>query len=986
MLDLDVFTFGGSPDYPSANVPSARDPSQISDRYAVKGSGHTPEAVDPAPGSSPAVMDMRHVAEGAKVPTMLFRRMPQLAYLIPRAIADGDFDAVNGFVKEISDFKDSNLDALTAWSGLESKDPRLASAAEFARSIVTDDYKARFAGNIDGQRVDVDTFLSDNSEEAKARRASKIARDLNLSDSSVARGFFDRDSALYPVLGQFRSVTSALPPDADDKKRSARVAARSNAKDVARFAQEFVAGDGDLKFSTAADAGDFVAAYNSRFNADNTVSGLKFMRSAARGFLASGSTDVGRYVSQLKELRDNVEAGLVPQKTEAGKRSMMHEANDLVSALVDETYRLRGGVPLESRYADALVDTVKKASVLSDMYGIDLRLGSAGFASTVARMALKASGVAGVDDQGVTEFLTTVSDALDQYKGSDGQPRVVEGRNGQRYVQPVPGPYGNIESAICSAVGRTLWDMHVQSGGSLRGSGQLLASLAHDPDRRERVRSAVRDVLRSRFTDEAVADAVADRIYMNPLNGSSVTVARALDDVMELRRADGSPKIPENVLIKENASGVGRDVLVALANRPGDVIKADGADPRLRDAAIAYAQTALKDQTPDGHGGSVSTESSRDHRMKALGDLVVASDRTVALGSTAARMTAYALRVAGSGDFDKAIRKSRLAEANLTEIAEGIRKRDPEAIAAGALICSVVPFNYAEDPLRTATISGYAFAPSWLSLSRQSSLKAMDAMQEALRSVTGIDIRSQGTSIMNELKAVLGKAATQTLLVRSGVLNLDTGKIDETGFLARLQRSRYEDPVVMSNRKNDPMASDLAIRARKVATTLMPETTVIGRFVSQYERRLEAEGYKKEDVASRVGRAARIVGAAYRLGGDKGAYHAAVAADKFLSYSVRYKPTVGKDAKGAPVLNTQKPAATQPMTDEEYQDSVKVDTDLLREVFPNMSADDLTAAYMRTDVDGRANDMEQRAFQHAQMLNYYQGLGKAQVKKETEEP
>lgn len=911
---------------------------------------------------------------------------------ISRAIMDDDVDAVAGLSGQLDRFVADHEEHLRNYRNAFAAEQSRTSQALAADldSVLDGGYKNTwgFRDARTGMPLkNVQTMLDETSGEAVARRATRLARELDIDDAD-ARALTDRNDPLYPVFGRYGQALSVKPKDPAAKLDvgGVRLATVANLKSALAFSKGY-----RDRFGSPHELGTFLSEFDRTFNANGTVSGRRLLEDAAEGYLRSGDGDPTSYLSRLKEMRDLVGRGILdPDATKGETTGAVHEANSILGEYVRAAVAANpeGQVPLGAQYAAGLASAARDVAVANSRYGIDLRSRESGMSGLIAQMALKRAGVDGADDRGLTTFIGTVLPALDQYGGSDGAPRFVTARNGQQYVMPVPGPYATVEQALVSAVGRTLYQAHKDAGGSLESSGDLLRRLATDEGLQGRVRESVYRELRSWTGDDEVADALADRVYLNPVNGAPVTLERAVRDLMQMPvNPDGTPQVPAQARIAgsafdEKGAPVRLDggIFDQIIGNPAAVVPEAKLDAGLNSALDSWARWTKKSESKRKAGDN--DVSVNYHRALALGDLVAEAGKAEpdagvepsSVESTVAR--AVAISVSALDDSGvKALAKSGSVGRHLKAILDGVKSGDPDMLLAGALVSMYTSLDVMVAPPNDDTWRGPAAMAEFRVKRAAEAGRGVYHEPFILRHIRQA-LAEQGVQItagvQNELPQAVHilaardpEALANTTLVKSGYLDPVTGKVSEKRLLQTLQSRSYTNPAVMASPDVDPAATDLARKARRVATTLMPETTAVGRIMSRLDAKYEADGYSAEARSAMLGRVRGVVSAAYR---KSGAYGALTAGDMYMARSRRY-PTAFVNVNNIPVPAPDRvePTAT-PMTDDEFDAYVEARVAAVSQLNPEIDREGIRAQMYQSDVSGPRTWAGQQALQQKLLL------------------
>lgn len=993
MSDYFSYVWDTAPEEPSA--------AGIMQRYASPKRAVATEGVDssmapPQPRGTPYER-LQWNNELGEVARFALQDLPNYYNQLQRALTDRDFETLHSVSNTIDTFVTDHRDPLRSWELYQGPDPTGQSVATNVQLAATGMYKNKYSTTGEnGGNYTVQMALDDDSPETKAKRASDLAKELAIPDTD-ANALIDRNDPLHVAFGSFGEAYAA-----SRGKKSANqpegMALAANIKEYLSAAHKFLPQQGQADqqgptFKSASEFGSFLREFDRQFAADKTVPGRRILEDVAATYLTARDSgqdvDPVDWITKVKALRDNVETALAGDSGGAKKetKERVHEANSYVGAYLREGMALSGGAPIDSAFnAAALASAAKRVAMFSSVYGIDLRDGQSGVSRTVAKAALKLAGVEGADDGGMLDFMGTLMPALDMYGGSDGPLVAKKDANGQESMQPADGSFHDIDSAVRSAAGRTLYSMWRRRGGQMRegGAGRLLQDLAADVGMQNELRDAVSKSLRARFVDGQVADAVAARVYMNPVNQTPVTVADALIAEMKLTDANGAPRIPDNVLIKAklgsgNEARPEASTLQMLASNPSYVIPVAQGEKEISDSIAQYAKAALKD---DGK----SDDSSRYHRATELGNMIVKTQLGSGLpedikkvGMAARWLPRMVAAASGHDGLLKALVKSDRSIDDSKALAEAVRTGDSDAMLVAALIAERADPAMEGVGVSTGRLAPSNFISGDLDLPKPEQVNVLLPVYEALRQVLGDKNIKRGDNltsrVLNALKAT-GRL-DGSILVRSGYLDPATGATNENEVLRRLQERQHMDPVAMSDVRTVPAAradaetDPLAIRARRVASSLLNRDTAVGRVQARYSAMLKSLGYTDKEANAMAGTAMVRAGDIYRASGAAGVLQFG---EKLMSRRQRFFPTLAKNPRGGGTIDTVNRVDANVMTEEEY---LAERERLIASWGPALGygRDRLDALFDAADVGGRGVWLRDRALQDRMLAARMKALG-----------
>lgn len=985
MSDYFSYVWDTAPEEPSA--------AGIMQRYASPKRAVATEGVDssmapPQPRGIPYER-LQWDNELGEVARFALQDLPNYYNQLQRALTDRDFATLHSVSNKIDTFVTDHRDPLRSWELFQGPDPTGQSVATNVQMAATGTYKNKYSTTGENGGVyTVQMALDDDSPETKAKRASDLAKELAIPDTD-ANALIDRNDPLHVAFGSFGEAYAA-----SRGKKSANqpegMALAANIKEYLSAAHRFLpqqgqAGQQGPAFKSASEFGSFLREFDRQFAADKTVPGRRILEDVAATYLAA--RDAGQdvdpvdWITKVKALRDNVETALAGDSGGAKKdtKERVHEANSYVGAYLREGMALSGGAPIDSAFnAAALASAAKRVAMFSSVYGIDLRDGQSGVSRTVAKAALKLAGVEGADDGGMLDFMGTLMPALDMYGGSDGPLVAKKDANGQESMQPADGSFHDIDSAVRSAAGRTLYSMWRRRGGQMRegGAGRLLQDLAADVGMQNELRDAVSKSLRARFVDGQVADAVAARVYMNPVNQTPVTVADALIAEMKLTDANGAPRIPGNVLIKAKL-GSGTEArpetstLQMLASNPSYVIPVAQGEKEITESVSRYAKAALKDDAK-------SDDSSRYNRATELGKLIIMSQMApgsefdvMQVGEAARWLPRMVAAASGHDGILKALVKSDRSIDDSKALAEAVRTGNSDAMLVAALIA-----ERGDPAMEGVNVYTGRSAP----VGAEHIKNVLLPVYEALRQVLDDKNIKRGANLTSRVLVHLRVTGQldNSLLVRSGYLNAETGETNENEVLRRLQERQHMDPVAMSDVRTVPAAradaetDPLAVRARRVASSLLNRDTAVGRVQARYSAMLKSLGYTDKEANAMAGTAMVRAGDIYRASGAAGVLQFG---DKLMSRRQRFFPTLAKNPRGGGTIDTVNRVDANVMTEEEYL----VERErLIASWGPALGYDRgrLDALFDAADIGGRGVWLRDRAMQDKMIASRMNALGK----------
>lgn len=986
MADYSTYVWDTAPDRPSA--------TGIMQRYASPKRAMATEGADssmvPAASQEIPYERLQWDNEHGEVARFVLQDLPNYYNKLQRALGTRDFATLHSISTKIDTFVDEHPDALRNWELFPGTDPSGQSVSNNVALASTGQYKNKFSvvQSPGGSAYTVQMALDDDSPETKAQRASELAKELNITDAE-ANALIDRNDPLHVAFGLFGEAYEAArhSPGASGPVGRAQAA---NIKEYLSAAREFLPQQGQPSqsgpvFSSASEFGSFLREFDRQFAAESSVPGKRLLGDVASSYLIARNTgqDVSpaEWITRVKALRDNVETALAGdskgEKTNAKAR--MHEANSYVGSYLREGLALGGGAPIDSAFnAAALASAAKRVAMLSSVYGIDLRDGQPEVSRTVAKVALKLAGVEGADDGGLLDFMGTLMPALDMYGGSDGPLTLRKDANGQESMQPADGSFRDIDNAVRSAAGQTLYGMWKRRGGQMRegGAGALLQELAGDERMQQELREAVSKTLRTRFVDRDVADAVAARVALNPVSGKPVTVADALIAEMKLTDANGAPRIPDNVLIKAklgsgNEARPEASTLQMLASNPSYVIPVAQGEKEITESVSRYAKAALKDDAK-------SDDSSRYNRATELGNMIVMTqlgsglpEDTMKVGMAARWLPRMVAAASGHDGLLKALVKSDRSIDDSKALAEAVRTGDSDAMLVAALIA-----ERADPAMEGVNVYTGRSAP----VGAEHIKNVLLPVYEALRQVLGDKNIKRGNNLTSRVLDALRATGRLdgSILVRSGFLDPATGATNENEVLRRLQERQHTDPVAMSDVRTVPAAradaetDPLAVRARRVASSLLNRDTAVGRVQARYSAMLKSLGYTDKEANAMAGTAMVRAGDIYRASGAAGVLQFG---DKLMSRRQRFFPTLAKNPRGGGTIDTVNRVDADVMTEEEY---LAERERLIASWGPALGYDRgrLDALFDAADIGGRGVWLRDRAMQDKMIASRMNALGK----------
>lgn len=837
-------------------------PSALASRYKAPGSPRpqamqAPAAQEPAQGDE--IAQWRSLAAQAQevnsAADIAVNRLPALELRARRAAALNDFEDLSAVDGEISGLVRDYGDALTPWADMRDAGPRGRRVSTLVNQVLSGQYREAWG---------MAQLLDDNSEEALSRRAVLASRDLGVP-AAVARSLVDRNDPKYAVYGRFAGLLDKTKPGADPMAaQQARDRQTSYFRSVAKLD-----GRRGSEFDSAHDFADFVSAFDENLNAKGISSGESVLNSAADAYLAqkgrvSPREFVQNYASAVKALMppDRPQAGPDgrPQSREQSLRGRMetHEAQALMSAFV--TRAARAGVTDDvtvGRYRDVLASAADMTRKLSDLYGIDLRADGNSAAGT-ADLALSRLGVLSGDGAGLADRIDGVTSRL-SLLASEPTRRAIQMKQGQKGVAGVPvdepNPYFQTELAAVRHVGGVLWDL-----ASKYGTEDALRRVEAGGEERERVLSAMAKGFEPRMGARLARDVAEDLIGNlfgrgDPDGGPMMTVEESI------RRRGRMPTATEDAVPPgERLSGGDGfdDNDIALLAR-GEAIKSARGDEGLRDAqrrlSVAWQDRKGKDKNFEYFKavGNLYAQTTGDR------DELVTSGLLGKMFAQGKEFSDYKHAKLLRSSIEKTVQTLKDSNRSPVERLEALAKY---TIMRGSLTDYFLRTNY----------SRIAFA----------GINLVPLDHEVHRAAAALGVATpQTTSLLGgqewtreEIKRVLGTVSripesAESALVKSGYLNLDTGKLDEKNMIRVSQQEAAGNPV-SNDGHDDPTLSDEQREARRVLSTFETEKSAVATAGARYRDHLLSQGIEGDALNMMEAAAASQFADAYRNDGAAG--------------------------------------------------------------------------------------------------------------------
>ena len=860
-------------------------PSALASRYKAPGSARpqamqAPAAQEPAQGDE--IAQWRSLTAQAQevnsAADIAVNRLPALELRARRAAALNDFEGLSAVDGEISGLVRDYGDALTPWADMRDAGPRGRRVSALVNQVLSGQYREAWG---------MAQLLDDNSEEALSRRAALASKDLGVP-AAVARSLVDRNDPKYAVYGRFAGLLDKTKPGTDPvAAQQARDRQTSYFRSVAKL-------DGRLgsEFDSAYDFADFVSAFDENLNAKGISAGESVLNSAADAYLAqkgrvSPREFVQNYAASVKALMppDRPQTGPdgKPQSREQSLRGRMetHEAQALMSAFV--TRAARAGVTDDvtvGKYRDVLANAADMTRKLSDLYGIDLRADGNASAGT-ADLALSRLGVLSGDGAGLADRIDGVTSRL-SLLASEPTRRAIQMKQGQKGVAGVPvdepNPYFQTELAAVRRAGGVLWDL-----ASKYGTEDALRRVEAGGEERERVLSAMAKGFEPRM-GARLARGVAEDLIGNlfgrgdPDGGPMMTVEESIRRRGRMPTATADAVPPGERL----SAGAGFDDNdIALLAR-GEAIKSARGDEGLRDA-----QRRLAVAWQDRKGKNKNFE-----YFKSVGNLYarVTGDRdelvtSGLLGKMFAQgkdFSDYKHYGIVKSSVENAIQVLKDNNKSPEERLEALAKY---AIIRGALSDYTIRTNYfyrgPESAMERAfLLAGFSGARVFESLDHEVHKAAASLGVNTPRPSKsfweswGTWNRAKNEWSQDDVSRVLGMVSrvpefAKSTLVKSGYLNLDTGKLDEKNMVRVSQQEAAGNPMSNDGR-DDPTLSDEQREARRVLSTFETKKSAVATAGARYREHLLSQGVEGDALNMMEAAAASQFADAYRNDGAAG--------------------------------------------------------------------------------------------------------------------
>lgn len=854
------YVFGSGTTYGSASG------AEVAARYAGgrPAEGQPTASLAPADRDEDSVRRADEVVARAGIAPFLMRDIPNRLARMERYAKAGDIESLREDVDWITRFSNTHDDDLREWSQIRGGGKLAESAANLAQSL-------RLGTAIDPFRATLDEW----SEDGKARRARMLSEKYNVGPD-VAMAMFDPSSDLYPVFGPFGKALMAKPrtPQESEALDKAQKAAQEGLTDAAGFVKDYGETFGDSRL-----CGRFVSVYNRLFNANETVSSPRFMRSAADAFLKQrdGGTAPEDFLSGVKSLRDQVMAQLAPNtKNELETRAREHEANSYVSAFLDAT---KGQIAPDSlAYGPALASAAAKVASAQLDYGIDLREAGSGVSKRVAGMALTMLGVPGADDGNLTEWLDGIRQRVDLVKGSDG-PTVVDPADKSRTAQPAEGSYAGIEKAMCKTLGNTIWRLSQETGMPPSGNvSEAIGVIMEDKERRARLTGALADTIqRQGVASSEVAMEVARGLVGNVAGETRHTFKELLLEGSGLvDKKTGDPIMPPGVALSSGDTMTDSDLRILKAN-PEVAIPTAKFQKTLRGTVRDYAQD------PSAFNAVRVAFSTTERKGQTIG-LYVES----VLGNVLAK--------------DK--------KHNSLGILEKLFSSDsPDALIALAIA-------YKEGSSRrplNADLQDYRMSMGGPPSAHAAIAdRVTDKMDSRFRE---IGVAKDGDPVAQVIQYLQAKGTLKdSVLYKSGLVTPE-GRFSPKTMFQKLQHDGYMDPAA----DHPATATSLQEEYRKALQVFSPLDSAVGSALTQMRDILLGEGWTKEEVADAEGQYRQRFAAEWRNNGAAG-LEKMLATEK--SYRTRFLPVMQKDGSFSQYEILR---STKRMTDKQWDDHLQAE-------------------------------------------------------------
>lgn len=900
------------PDFPSS--PQVLTPASGS-RYARPGKAR-PELTQAPPAQEPqaneagldAWLGVTKQAEvDGSAASVVVNELPSLQLRAQSAVADNDPDALSAVTSRISEIKEQYGDALAPWANLRNAGPEGRRVSALVYQVMSGQFKhdpGWGAGNKTVAQVE-----NSWSEEGMASKARRTSLDLSI-DEGTARAMFDRNDPRYSVYGRFSGLldknTKAMTPDATQAKDRQTAFLRS----VQRFDRKY-----SDRFDNAHDLGEFVTAFDDNVNKDGLFAGDSAMAAAADAFLAqrdksgrerSVSADdfMHQYAASVQALmppRPKPQDGKAPTREQTIlERMTVHEAQSLLAAFTKRAGDL--GVQdqvVTGLYRDTLANAATMNRRLHEFYGIDLGEKS-GASAAVADLALSRLNVPGAD-AGLAPRVDELTSRL-QMLMSDPTRKMVQRKQGERgdvssRIVDGHNPYLHIEMSLVRKTGAALWKVVSDYKGDVETAMSRIMSGGRE---RGEILAAMESALAPRF-GKKLAAGIASDMWGNLVgqeNGPKTTLEESLRRRSGCLEAGSPDAIPAN---KTLSAGDGLDDGdVALLAR-GELIKSVKGDEGLRDAqrrlAVAWQDREGKDKN--------------FKYFKSVGNLYAQAtgdwDELVASGLLGK------LSKATSFDDPKRYAQIRTAANRLCAMATDTNISESQRAEAlvKLLIVGASGARLWEEGEAARHNGVYDPNPLWPSVQR-----AARSLGLVLPDQKSLIAQGFASSVARLAKVV--PALADSTLVKSGYLNLATGKLDEKNMLRVQQAKSYGDPKANDGR--DENLSDEQRAARRALATFETEDTAVGRAMARHREHLEAQGFSGTALDTQEAAANAALVDAYRNEGVVGVERQL---GKLMARRVRFLPVPVQTSNGY-MFNQDKVQATDLLSDEQWEEQQRI--------------------------------------------------------------
>ena len=801
----------------------------------------------------------------------VLRELPELEARAGRATASGDVDEALAVASRVDEIVGKFGDLLTPWGSLKGGGEEGAAVSNRVLQAVNGQFRYQWGTQLPGGGFrPLAELLDENSEESKARRAHRASLDLDAPEP-VARAVFDRDDPKHAVYRRFSGLLEkGVAPGADPV---AVLHDRDRRTAFFKSVQKLDTRMGD-RFASPSEMGEFVAAFDSNMNAKGLTAAESVFMDAADAFLRQkdGGYSADEFMQRFKASVDALSGPQAggpdrkpgdPSKEQSLRERMsVLEAQDLMSALVREAGRLGvEGDVTSGKYRDAMASAALASRRLGELYGIDLRAGGKGDASSsVAQLALSRLNVPGSDGGSLASAVDEVTSRLSTLASGPTRElvRVKQGQRGDISGQMEDGanPYLQTELAAMRKAGAALWKAVSDNGGNVE---LTMARLAEPGQTRDSVVSAIASGLAPRLGGRLAAAVAGDLVgnMVGDENGPKMTVEESLRRRAALPKP-GPESVPEEKRLSPQDGFDDSDI--ALLAR-GEAVASERGNGGLRDA---QRQLAVMIQERRGKDKNV-----RYHR--AVGELY-----SKLTGDTDELVTSGLLgKLAGISDFGDAdgADKARASVDRLAAEVKDVNRSESlraEALAKLMIIgASGVVLKDSPSPTPTASITG---ASAWTRRNDRWPLirEAAKTMGLVLPSTQSAYVQAGFDGSILALRQVAPSIA-ESSLARSGLVNLSgTGPVwDEKNMLRVNQTTSYSDPLKNDGR-SEPNLSDEQRAARRALATFETKDTAVGAASARYREHLLSQGLFGDSLAMTEAAGASAFADAYRNGGAAG--------------------------------------------------------------------------------------------------------------------